>query len=441
MFKASVQVRRHPNGTLRWVVRWRPAGAGGPQPAVPFADPDEAAIYALLVTRHQDRPPAAALAAVGLGHLLADPAPADPAPAAQDQASSPDLEALAAPVTLVDACRAYLDQLDGQVLPNTLADYRTLLHRHLVPFFGPAGDVPSGARGATLAGLTRAQVAAWQRWMVAAGRSPKTIKNVRVAVLGPVCKRAARPGDHNEPAVRPDNPCEGIRTPRPAESPAARADATGAAGAAMLAAAYQVNPDAADAVLFMAGTGMRKGEVLGLTAAAVDLDRAVPVVWVETVGRRAGRGQARGGSVAVVRDVKSTAGRRQVPVPADLLPMLAARVELALAAAGPDGLVFPNARTGRVWLGTAWQRFMDRVHAITGQAPGQRVTAHRWRAAYITWMADGGVPETARMRTAGHAGTAIGDRVYYGQNDRAHAQVRAAVDNPLATLAAIRPAA
>lgn len=428
MFTASVQVKTYPNGTTRHVVRWRPAGRGGPQPAVPFADAADAALYAVLVTRHQDRPPAAALHAVGLGHLVDDapaPAPADPGGA---KGLTPD-------PTVVAACERHLAALEGSVLPNTLADYRTLLVRHLVPFFGPAGDVASGARGVTLAGLTRAQVRAWQRWMLERGKTPKTIKNVRVAVLGPVCKWATRPGEHGEAPVRTDNPLEGVKTPRAAQAPPPRADATGAAGAAMLAAAYQVNPDAADALLAAAGTGMRRGEIFGLVGGAVDLERGV--IWVESVARRAGRGQPRGASVQVVRDVKSTAGRRQVPIPAELVAMLTARV----AAAGPAGLVFPNARTGGVWLGSAWQRFMTRVHARTDAAGMARVTAHRWRAAYVTWMADGGVSDTARLRTAGHAGRDIQDRVYYGQSEAAHAQVRAAVAAPVAALAAIRPAA
>lgn len=427
MFTASVQVKRYPSGLVRHVVRWRPDGAGGPKPAVPFDDPADAAIYAALVTRHQDRPPAAALAAVGLGHLLDAEPPPPPVPAV--------LPAGGGPALLVDACWAYLDTLAGAVLPNTLADYRTLVSRHLVPFFGPAGDVPSAARNATLAGVTRGQLRAWQDWMITAGKSPKTVKNVKIGVLGPVLKAAARPADDGTPPVRADYPLEGLRPPRAAAVPAVRADATGPAGAAMLAAAYAVNPDAADVLLFAAGTGMRRGEVWGLRAAAVDL--VAGVVWVESVARRAGRGAPRGASMAVVRDVKTTAGRRQVPIPVQLRAMLTARV----LAAGPGGLVFPNARTGGVWLGSAWQRFMARVHVRTDAAGHPRVTAHRWRAAYVTWMADGGVAETTRLRTAGHADKGVSDRVYYTQNDAAHAQVRAAVQGPVAALAQLRPPA
>jgi integrase len=420
MFKVNIQAKRLASGAVRHVVRWRPQGTYGAQRAVPFDDPGHARLYAGLVYTAQADPDPAVLRAAGLGFLLG------PADGSWTDAARGPVAATAAGPTLLDACAAYLATRTS-VQPDTLDGYRTLVRRHVAPWAAMVGNPP-------LAEVHRADLAAWQAWAVARGASAKTVKNVKVAVLGPVFKRATWRGDEGQPPLRTDNPLVGLDPPRAGRARTRRAVVEGADAVTFFAAAYRVNADAADVLLAAAALGLRRGEVTGLCADMVDLDRGV--VYVTRVARRQGTGAPRGQSRRLEPGGKSDAADRPVPIPAAVLPMFTARLA---AAAGPGGLVFPNARTGGLWLGTAWQRYMTRVHTAAAAAGlTARVTAHSWRHMYKSVLAAGGVDPHTQNAALGHTG-ASGDP-YFHATGPGFAAVRAAAAGHVTALAALRPA-
>lgn len=428
-FAVNVEPKELDNGARRYRVIWRPAGAYGPRRVVTFADLDHAELYASLVRVRQREPELAELVVVG----LAD-APSSKDATAHRPGCSPDP---APGKTLIEACEAYLDSLQGVVLPNTLDGYRTGLRQHLAPFFATTATV--GHPGLMLAAVTREHLRDWQTWMVGR-RSIKTIKNVKVAVLGPTLKAAMRKGDDGSPAVRDDNPLEGLRAPRQTGPRKRRGFVEGDRAAIYFTTAYAIDSAAADVLLFAAATGLRRSEIWGLRPDAVDLDTAM--VTVRRVSRRQGLGQPRGRSWAVEDDTKTDAGDRSVPIPTELLPMLARRVQAARHAEA--GLVFPNPRTGGLWLGTAWQRFMDKLHQQLDAGPAgdpRRVTAHGWRHAYKSWMAAAGIDPSSQAAALGHAGPEVGDRVYFHMTQHGRAQIAAAIGPVVAELRPIGEAA
>jgi integrase len=203
------------------------------------------------------------------------------------------------------------------------------------------------------------------------------------------------------------NPCEGIRLPRRRkqdndERVIERHD--------VLTRLLPAAPHRYRAIIATAaGTGLRWGEAAGLCADAVDLDAATLRV-IRTVVEVSGY-------TAFKLYPKSAAGRRTIPLPDWLLPIL--RDHTTRYQAGRAGLIFPNQvgmplrRTlfrARVWRPTLVRAGL--LGAITELDSTGTGSCDRYRA---TWTTDTGDTETASFRTyaqgvkhvASHAGQAL----------------------------------
>ena len=152
-------------------------------------------------------------------------------------------------------------------------------------------------------------------------------------------------------------------------------------------------PDLADMVRTVRGSGLRRGEVCGLDASAVDFMRRV----VHVSGSYSGRG----GPAAGVGQVKTPAGARAVPVADDLLAVLGPRC-------GDGGPVFRGHRGGRINPGFAG----DHLGWAADAAGCPGVTFHRIRHYYASRLIAAGVPVTGVQAALGHESAALTLSVY-----------------------------
>jgi integrase len=156
-----------------------------------------------------------------------------------------------------------------------------------------------------------------------------------------------------------------------------------------------------------AGTGLRSGELLGLRARRVDLERRrVEVVEVRYDAGRFGSGY---------KDrPKSDASIRLVPLAGPVAEALAQR----LSGCPPDGLVFCGPGGGnKVPRGTrtmlsigGYRRVYDRAAARAGLADLDLHGPHDLRHTFATWLEDGGIPARVIDELMGHQASRSQDR-------------------------------
>jgi integrase len=220
-------------------------------------------------------------------------------------------------LSLDDLAQRWLESKEGAVTPNILVGYRRDYEGWIKPRFGhrEAAQIHEG------------DVQAWVDWMrvhpsPTTGKplSPKSIAD-RHAILHQMYKW----GTARARALVPHNPCKETELPKRTKStpkglrlPELHA---------LLQAGEQVDPDAADLISFMAGTGWRIGEAIALTAGAVEDYGDHVFVNMERVVRR---------RVGLTEGGKSTAAMRRLRVLGPAAPMLRRR----LVGLGPGDLVF-----------------------------------------------------------------------------------------------------
>ena len=218
---------------------------------------------------------------------------------------------------------AYLDRwlegIEGTVRGTTLADYRFTIHAYF----------PSELRRVRLVQLRADHVQAIYSQLRAAGRSPATVRRLHV-----VLHRALGQAERWGLVVR--NPAALVDAPR---SPHFQFQVLTAVQARRLLLAAQGDPLEALYVLAVT-TGMRRGEVLALHWADVDLDRCQLAV-TGTLQRLNGR--------LVIAEPKTARSRRSVTLEAHAVEALRRHRAVQLTvrhAAGAawqeSDLVFPN---------------------------------------------------------------------------------------------------
>lgn len=140
--------------------------------------------------------------------------------------------------------------------PNSQAHVETMLRRHAYPTFG---DRP-------LASIVPSEVQVWVRRLSDGGAGRKPLAPATVAVLHSVVSSIMKA------AVRdrriPSNPCEGTRLPK-----MERRQVVPPTTEQVTLLAETVPPELRGLVMFVAGTGVRLGEAMGLTPDRVDLER------------------------------------------------------------------------------------------------------------------------------------------------------------------------
>jgi len=253
---------------------------------------------------------------------------------------------------------------------STLLSDKGRIDRHIRPLLGQM----------KVASVTRPDVEAFMH-AVAEGKTAARAKtgkkrglsNVRggigvasrtVGLLGAIFTYAVR---HR---MRPDNPVHGVMRPADGRRERRLTDSEyGQLGAALRAAETQVWPAAVACTRFLAVTGWRSGEALGLTWRDVDLARRT----------------------ATLADTKT--GRSIRP-----LSHAACDVLRGLTRAADDALVFPPSRgDGRM---SGFRKLWDRIIKL-GELPHD-VTPHTLRHSFASLASDLGYSEPTIAALIGH---------------------------------------
>ncbi|MFC6286817.1 tyrosine-type recombinase/integrase [Nocardioides sp. GCM10027113] len=216
--------------------------------------------------------------------------------------------------------------------PSSQAHTETMLRRHAYPTLG---DRP-------LNSVLPSEVQAWVKRLGTEDKaskrkalSPSTIGVVH-SIVSSVMKAAVR--DRRIMA----NPCEGTKLPKPEKKQVVPPTTE------QVDVLRKAMPDRLGAlVTITAGTGMRQGEVLGLTVDRLDMLRREVRVDRQLVTMAK--------DTPKFGPVKTDASVRTIPLPVVVVDALAAH--LAAYPAGPDGLVFTQSngdpwtrqRFGHVW--------------------------------------------------------------------------------------------
>lgn len=152
------------------------------------------------------------------------------------------------------------------------------------------------------------------------------------------------------------------------------------------------------AAMIMLYAGLRRGEVLAMTADDIDLSRNVLTV---------SRAVRFSGNKPLIVDPKTEAGRREIPILSPLRPLLVRFKEAnkKTQSDDPPALVCPSAR-GQLMTETAFSRAWDSYITAISAAAGMRITIrpHDFRHTYCTMLFESGAVDLHQaMIWMGHA--------------------------------------
>ncbi|MFE7388379.1 tyrosine-type recombinase/integrase [Streptomyces sp. NPDC057582] len=211
--------------------------------------------------------------------------------------------------------------------------YRSLLRNHLAPTFDRVA----------LADITPAMVRAWRVARLDAGAGASSVAK-SYALLRAVLMTAV------EDRLIRRNPCR-VRgasvAPTPERPTATVQEVYDLAGA--------IQPRYRALVLLAAFTGLRWGELIGLSRRDIDLNSGTLRVRRNVAELHSGK--------QLVKEPKSTAGKRTVAIPAVIVSDLATHLAV-FAELGPDGRVFIGAKKAtprRNHFGKLWRKACDQV--------------------------------------------------------------------------------
>lgn len=360
---ASIRERRRSDGTVAYAVLWRVPGPDG-MPTQTSLTFDEAA----LAERAKAIIEATGANAEQVAALLATAGPG---------------------YSVDDAMCTHVKMLTG-VTDRTRHDYLRDYQTHIQPVLGA---LPVQA-------LTRDHVATWLNSLDK--RQPrlsdKTIANLHGLLSAAVASAAAR-------GWRDGNPCRGLRLP---ERDFGEEEMVFLSREEWAMLYEQIPAYWRPFYAFIAGTGCRWSEAVGLTVGMVDLDAAVARLLQSD--KRGAPGQKR-----ALGSTKSRRGRRPVTLPAQLVELLRPLVE----GRGPEEYVFTtrlarSSKTGKlrggrpiprsnyeqVWM-PAIQRAQDRaLHGDRVLKQSPRV--HDLRHTHASWLILAGIDLMTVSRRLGH---------------------------------------
>lgn len=261
--------------------------------------------------------------------------------------------------------------------PATQARVETMLRLHVYPAFG---DRP-------LSAIRPSQIEAWSK-RLADTLAPATVRGLHRYLSG-ILAAAVRD------RLIPTNPMDGVRQPKQA----ARKQVVPLSVDEVLRLADAVPDRWRAAVLLAAGTGMRQGEVFGLTVDRID--------WLRRTARVDRQLVLVPGAPPSLAPPKTDASVRTIPLPGVVVDALAAH--LAAHPAGPDGLVFtspegqPQRRTAfsaRVWRPAVKAAGLDQYD------DGEGATFHDLRHHYASLLIRFGESVKTVQARLGHASAA-----------------------------------
>jgi integrase len=219
------------------------------------------------------------------------------------------------------------------------------------------------------------------------------------------------------------NPCLETQLPKRTKKPVK--GATLAEYHAIITAARAVDPDAADLIEFIAGTGWRWSEAAALRVGNVEQYEEDGVTHTSAVMTAVFRKDAAQRQIRTDDAAKSDAGFRR----SRLSPRVARMVERRCVGRGPAELMFTNA-AGRKWyqqnfLSRTWTAILDRAGLE------RRVTPHALRHSHVAMLdrAKASMPEIQRRIGHENIQTTIG--TYGGMIDQIGDEALVAIDRML----------
>ncbi len=251
--------------------------------------------------------------------------------------------------------------------PSTAAIHDGLLRRHILPRFGDRD----------LCSISTSEVQAWVRDLLQ-HLAPATLERA-FQTLRAVFAHAKGDG------LIARNPCAGVRRPR-IERPPITPPTPEEIGAIVRVADARYRA----LMILAAGTGLRRGECLGLTQDRIDTANAVITVDRQLVEMP--------GEPPALGPPKTPASYRRVPLP----EVVAAALERHRSAfpQHPDGFLFTNASGGLLTPGTWTTRFRQ---IVDRSGVGRRIRLHDLRHFYASALIRHGEPVTVVQARLGHS--------------------------------------
>jgi integrase len=276
-----------------------------------------------------------------------------------------------------DNTRRYLDRLIADCGWTCLADIR---REHLETWMA---DQARDGRSARSINTHRAAAVAFCNWLV-------TVERMTVNPFGSGKSSVPRANERADPrrkrrALTPDELARLIDAARNAPKRRQEGQGEGDAGLSRRPTERLSGRDRADLYAFLAGTGLRVGEVRRLRVADLDLDGPVPVVRLSAGITKSGQAES-------------------VPLRSDLIAMLSGRI----AGRKPADPLFdiPTALVARF--------HADRKRAGIPHRDdrGLVVDVHSLRTTFGTWLSKSGVPPRVAQRLMRHSDIRLTMEVY-----------------------------
>ncbi|MEU0633509.1 tyrosine-type recombinase/integrase [Streptomyces sp. NPDC005989] len=289
--------------------------------------------------------------------------------------------------------------------PTTMARYRDYVHNDLVPAFGTL----------KLDQLAHRHIAAFATSQLAADRGKTTLYRCLATLssaLGDAVRQHRLPHNPASPPVlrRPPSPERQIWTPEDA--------------ARFLVYCHGTDPEMADLFEFLIGTGMRKGEALGLHWDDVHLREGVLYVRCTL--------SAVDNNRLVITTPKTRSSQGWVAISPRVATALRHRAQSAPRTRGDPnnpfaGLVFcqPDGRP----LGP--HLVLDRLHRLSAEASVPRITVHDLRHLAATITITAGVPLTVVSKTLRHSTLSTTANIYSHLTQQAAREAVDTIDHTL----------
>lgn len=283
--------------------------------------------------------------------------------------------------------------------------------------------IREGFKGVTLGELKASDVTAWIAGMNERGLSPATIaKSYRLL-------RAALDVAVDDETI-PNNPAakRSVKLPKAGKEQPNVLDAAGRLAIIDELEKLERTPPVLAAYIALY-TGMRRGEICGITWADVDLNAATIAVNKTVAIQQGG---------TYIKAPKTERGRRVVPMPSQLVPILAAhrlamyeewaalmeRAGVEPSAAHFSALYVIGLLDGRYYnptlLGKEWNA-IAKNHKLKG-TQGRVITLHDLRHTYATVAVAGRADVKSVSGNLGHATTAVTLDVYAADDEEAQRQ-------------------
>ncbi|WP_406185879.1 tyrosine-type recombinase/integrase [Streptomyces sp. NBC_01006] len=307
--------------------------------------------------------------------------------------------------SVADYLTAWLAAKALVLKPTTMARYRDYVHNDLVPAFGTLKLDELGHR----------HIAAFVTGELATGRGKTTLYRCLATLSSAL-------GDAFRQHRLPHNPASPPALHRP-PSPERRIW-TADEAVRFLQHCHQTDPDMADLFEFLIGTGMRKGEALGLHWDDVYLTERVLYVRCTL--------SAIDNNHLVITSPKTRASKNWVAISPRVATALQHRAQSRTHSRGDPndrfaGLVFcrPDGRPLRP------QGVLDRLRKLSNEAGVPRITVHDLRHLAATITITAGIPLTVVSKTLRHSTLSTTANVYSHLTQQAAREAVDTIDHTL----------